>query len=229
MMVAAPRVSTAGSLRTMAPRLAMRCMPSARVMVVMAGKPLGDRGDREAHGLQEKLVPGSARPASMPQPRRIAESARQAMRICCPKRSRRFSRGVFWSPTSRIIDQCGRARCGAGGRDDGAPFPAGDRRPREDHGRAVGERCVLGDGGEGILYRRGALPGEGRFLGGEADGLDEPRVGGHRITRLELEDVAGRPHRRQERRGPSKSRRMRALGAESFWRASRAASARRSW
>ena len=39
--VAEPSVSTAASLRMMAPRLAMRCMPRASVMVVIAGSPSG--------------------------------------------------------------------------------------------------------------------------------------------------------------------------------------------
>ena len=39
--VALPRVSTAGSLRTMALRLAMRDTPMARVIVTTAGKPSG--------------------------------------------------------------------------------------------------------------------------------------------------------------------------------------------
>ena len=39
--VAQPSVSTAASLRTSAPRCAMRCMPSARVMDVIAGSPSG--------------------------------------------------------------------------------------------------------------------------------------------------------------------------------------------
>ena len=41
MTVVLPRVSTAGSLRMMALRLAMMDTPSARVMVTAAGKPSG--------------------------------------------------------------------------------------------------------------------------------------------------------------------------------------------
>ena len=37
----APNVSTAGSLRMIALRCAMRCTPIASVMVIMAGKPSG--------------------------------------------------------------------------------------------------------------------------------------------------------------------------------------------
>ena len=40
-MVVLPSVSTAGSLRTMARRAAMRCTPMARAMVTMAGSPSG--------------------------------------------------------------------------------------------------------------------------------------------------------------------------------------------
>jgi hypothetical protein len=39
--VTEPSVSTAGKRRTMALRRAMRCTPSARVMVTMAGRPSG--------------------------------------------------------------------------------------------------------------------------------------------------------------------------------------------
>ena len=41
MMVAQPSVSTAGNLRINAWCLIMRCMPSARQMVTMAGRPSG--------------------------------------------------------------------------------------------------------------------------------------------------------------------------------------------
>jgi len=41
MTVAAPSVSTAASLRMMAPRFAIRCIPSASVIVVIAGSPSG--------------------------------------------------------------------------------------------------------------------------------------------------------------------------------------------
>ncbi len=41
MTVTAPNVSTAGSLRIMALRWAMRCTPIANVMVMMAGNPSG--------------------------------------------------------------------------------------------------------------------------------------------------------------------------------------------
>ena len=66
MIVAAPSVSTAGSLRTIAPRFAMRCMPSASVMVVIAGQALGDGRDREAHRLEQELVPRRDRRATCP-------------------------------------------------------------------------------------------------------------------------------------------------------------------
>ncbi|MNC78907.1 hypothetical protein D3C75_1312450 [compost metagenome] len=41
MTEAQPRVSTEGSLRTMALRLIIRCTPRARAMVTIAGRPSG--------------------------------------------------------------------------------------------------------------------------------------------------------------------------------------------
>jgi hypothetical protein len=53
MIVVLPRVSTAGSLRMIARRLAIRATPMARVMVIAAGSPFGDGADGQRDGGHE--------------------------------------------------------------------------------------------------------------------------------------------------------------------------------
>ena len=55
MTVVEPRVSTAGRLRMMARRLAMRETPIARVTVSAAGRPSGMAADRQGDGRHERI------------------------------------------------------------------------------------------------------------------------------------------------------------------------------
>jgi hypothetical protein len=99
--LAAPSVSTASSLRTTAPRLAMRCMPSASVMVVMAGRPSGIAATAKLTASRSSSC--QARPPfHIPQAKRSPLMPRQPQRIRCPKLSSLISSGVFSSPAPEI-------------------------------------------------------------------------------------------------------------------------------
>ena len=67
MMLAAPSVSTASSLRTIAPLLRHALHAERERDRGDRRQAFGDRGDREAHRLEQKLVPRRAAACTKPQ------------------------------------------------------------------------------------------------------------------------------------------------------------------
>ena len=80
MTVALPSVSTAASLRMSAPFLAIRCMPRASVMVVMAGRPSGIAATARLTASRSSACHFWS-PFHMPRAKSSAESARQTHRM----------------------------------------------------------------------------------------------------------------------------------------------------
>ena len=191
MTVAAPSVSTAGSLRTIAPRLAMRCMPSASVMVVIAGRPSGIAATARLTASSSSSC--QARPPFTHAPGEEQHADAEAgpedalAEAVEPLLERRLLVRARW----RSARRSGRARFRAGGDDDRAALAAHHRGAEEDHGAAVAERRVVGERAARVFHGRRALAGERRLFRGEVDRLHEARVGGNGVARLELEDVAG--------------------------------------
>ena len=97
MTVAAPSVSTAASLRTMAPRLAIRCIPRASVIVVMAGSPSGMAATARLTASRRSSFHVRS-PLIIPRTKRRPDSARHAQRIFLPNVSSFSSSGVFCCP-----------------------------------------------------------------------------------------------------------------------------------
>ena len=155
-------------------------------------EPLGDGGDREAHGLEEELVPRPPAlhvPAQEEQPREPQAGPEDALAECLELllEGRRA--------VARAVDQLGELaelRVHGGRHDHRAPASADDARPDEEHRRAVPEGRVVRDGGARILLHRHALARQRALLGGEVRRLEQARVGRHGVARFELEHVARR-------------------------------------
>ncbi|MCY1535926.1 hypothetical protein D9M68_713530 [compost metagenome] len=94
MTVTEPRVSTAGSRRTMAWRRAMRCTPSASVTVMMAGRPSGMAEAASATTIKN-ISAGACSRHSTPSTKVAAASARMVSARMRPKRSIWRSSGVL--------------------------------------------------------------------------------------------------------------------------------------
>ena len=76
-------------------------------------------------------------------------------------------------------------------RHDGRARALRDDRARVEHVDAVGERAVGRRQGRGHLRDRHAFTGQRRLVHGESRDVDHARVGGHVVTDLQDEDVAG--------------------------------------
>ncbi len=123
------------------------------------GQPLGDRGDGEAHRLEQELVPAAVALARTRARRARAESARQPERIALAERvepllERRLA-------VARPVDEratASRARCARPSATTTArPLPRTMRRADEEHRRAVAERRVVGDAGAARPSATGTL------------------------------------------------------------------------
>ena len=98
--VTEPSVSTAESRRMIAPRPAMRCMPTASAMVIATGRPSGTIDTIWLIATISTSGSGSARhsPSSTTSTNRPSEAATSIR----PKRSRRRSSGVFGSSAPSV-------------------------------------------------------------------------------------------------------------------------------
>ncbi|CAB5013160.1 unannotated protein [freshwater metagenome] len=90
--VTEPRVSTAGSLRTRALRLSIRCEPIARVSVTTAGRPSGITATAALIAVSMRSPQDS--PPMRPMMMRITATTSPAAANCFPTRSRRSCSGV---------------------------------------------------------------------------------------------------------------------------------------
>ena len=213
------------------PCLAMRCMPSASVIVVIAGQPLGDRGDREAHRLEQELVPGAAALDDAP-PEEHARDAPGRPRGCGCRRSRGASRAASsrrrrWRSSRRFC----RARCATPVATTTArPLPRTTVVPMNTIVHAIGERRVVGHGAAARPSGRRALAGQRGLFGARsrssARGARRPATAspasssrmspGTSSAAVTTDDLAAAAHARVRARS-------------CFFSASSAASARRSW
>ena len=97
MTVTEPSVSTAASRRTSTRRSAIRCMPSASAIVMIAGKPSGTAAtasETEDMNSDSQLIPRRA-PSKATSATRIT----QTINSRCPTRLRRRCSGVVVSVT----------------------------------------------------------------------------------------------------------------------------------
>ncbi len=162
-------------------------------------EPLGDGRDREAHRLEQELVPAAV---ALQHPAREEHAPRgRGSPRGCACRSRRASRssGVVRSRGRRIsADRCPSSRARARRDDDRAPLAANDARADEEHRRPVAERRVVRHCGARVFQHGDALARERALLGGQVDGLQQARVRGDRVAGLDLEHVAGHELRRRD-------------------------------
>ena len=102
--VTEPSVSTAGSRRTIALRLAMRCTPSASVIVMIAGSPSGMAEATSATTIMNISEGGCPRTMT-PSTKVSAATARITMASQRPKRSIWRSSGVLTAsmPASIVL------------------------------------------------------------------------------------------------------------------------------
>jgi hypothetical protein len=77
-----------------------------------------------------------------------------------------------------------------GRHDHGFAVAVGCRRAAENHVVAIAESNLFGDRGDRLGYRQ-ALAGKRRLRGLERGRLDQPCVGGNRVTFFDEDDVAG--------------------------------------
>ena len=96
---AQPSVSTAGSRRTSALRRAIRVVPRASTIVVIAGSPSGMAATARATATRN-IVRGLCAPNSQPARKTTAEATTQPMTMSLPNLSSCFSSGVSSSSTS---------------------------------------------------------------------------------------------------------------------------------
>ena len=101
MKVVQPRVSTAGSLLTMALRLAMRCTPMARAPVTTAGRASGTAAT--ARLTPQRNISRSSWPLKIPRAETTATTASEPIPSHLPISAILLSRGVVSSSTSWII------------------------------------------------------------------------------------------------------------------------------
>ncbi len=228
----------------MAPRFAMRCMPSASVMVVIAGRPSGmaatawltasrssschsrppgTRGSGQCRGHCHWTF------CAIPQPSSTAESARHARRIWLPKRSSRCSSGVFWSPTWRIISPMRPSSVRV-------PIAVTIARPLP-RTTLVPVNTIVVRSASGASRATGAIAS--LAMAALSPVSDDSSVQRSIVCTRRASAGTESPASRS-RMSPGTTaaagttttlppRRRRALGAVSFWSASSAASARRSW
>ncbi len=96
--VVLPKVSTAGSFRIRAWRLAMRRTPSDRLMATTAGKASGTAAT--ARAMPQINISRSSWPLATPSPARTKQRTSAPMAIHLPVRSRLISSGVLSGLTS---------------------------------------------------------------------------------------------------------------------------------
>jgi hypothetical protein len=77
-----------------------------------------------------------------------------------------------------------------GGRDDGAASPVSRRGAAEDHVVAIAKPDLLLDRGDALRDGQ-ALSGERRFGHLQSSGMNQPLIGGSRITFRDQDDIAG--------------------------------------
>ena len=134
-------------------------------MVVIAGRPFGDRGDGEAHRLQEQRVPLLF--AFDHSPREEKRAQRQAR----PQDSlsevlqlffeRRFA--LRWRAHQRA--QLAELRSGARRHHHRAAFPADDRRPEKEHVLLIAQRRIGREAPRAHLFRTRSTHRSTRILG----------------------------------------------------------------
>ena len=198
--VVQPSVSTAASLRTMAWRLAMRCMPSARVTVTTAGSPSGMAATARAMAVMAVSTRSSprARPSAnisaTTTPAMTASRARQRVELDL---QRRGGFGGFRQQPGQLAH----LRLHAGGADDGLDATARHHGVHVDHRAPLRQRRLHGDGRRRLADRM-RFAGEGGFrhLGGM--GGQHARIGRNAVAGLEQQEVAGHEMLRGHERRP---------------------------
>ena len=164
--VAAPSVSTAASLRTIAPRFAMRCMPSASVIVVIAGSPSGIAATARLtassrSSCQARSAVGHA-PARTERAEREARPEDALAEVIEPLLERRLLVARAERSSRRCLPS---SVCAPVATTSARPLPRTTVVPGEEHRRAVADRRVVGERARASFAGRRALAGERRLLG----------------------------------------------------------------
>ena len=195
MTVAHPSVSTAGSLRIRTWRAAMRWTPTASAIVTIAGRPSGT-----AATARETL---DIKRTSNDQPRRSPGDRHQGNNAEAHEHQRAADLGQALLKRGRALFHC-REKVR-----DPAELGAHARRHNSGHRRAghdgsTHEHRVTTLGERRIRWSRAAatslpvtLAGQHGLVGGERVRLEQARVGGDDVARLE--DSGGRPGRPRPR------------------------------
>jgi hypothetical protein len=188
--VAQPRVSTAESLRTTAPRWAMRCIPSARVIDVIAGSPSGIAATATLTAVSSSTCHCDEAPREADDEERGADAHAQ------PEDHRAEIVEALFEGRALLLDVgeqlAHAADLGvAPGGHDHAPRVAVHRGgAREDHVGPVAHGALFGHDEVGALLHRGALARELALHGAQLRRGHQPQVGGHLVARLEHHEVA---------------------------------------
>ena len=184
-----PSVSTAGSLRMIARRFAMRDTPMASVMVTAAGSPSGIAPTASATaamnistGFSPRQMP-SAKVATASAEDRPEDQLAEVRDLAGERRGE--IRGLGDQP--RDAAHLGLV---AGGPDHALGATVGDERAGK------GEVAPLGEDGVerervGVLFHRHGFAGERGFIDLQVAHVKEPQVGGHFVAGFEQHDIAG--------------------------------------
>ena len=173
MTPAQPRVSTAGSFFTIAPRLAIRPTPRASTRVTMAGRPSGMAATARETAVRN--ISSIFFPWRRPNPNITAHTHRHRKDSFWEISAILAWRGVVpssWSESIPAIWPIWLSRRAPAGGDQGAG---------EDHVDPVTQRGVGGKDEVRVLFHRGGLAGHGALVGLKAAGGQEPGVGGDQV------------------------------------------------
>ncbi len=156
-----------------------------------------NRGDGQAHGQHEGVqddVHGKAARPEKPDGKDHDADAEDDPRQNLGQARKLFlqRRRLFLRLCERVRDLA-HLRLHAGAADDGDAAPVNHRAPHIDHVFAVAQRDFLAVPGKGFrrLFHRHGFAGQRGLLHLHRRALDDPRVGGDGVPRLEVDDVAG--------------------------------------